>query len=331
MPYFSRVILYFTLTCFVGLTACLPDEGLDVSNIDAKVHIHRFDRAFFETDTSTFQDELSQLKNGTFAPFFSSQQSESFWRHQRTVDFMVELAKEAKRVFTDDSMLSGSTEQLWKHYRYIFPDAPVELTVYTYISGLDFDFPVIFVDSISTVFIALDLFLGNEHPAYAQQAEYLNTKHTTTYLPVVLGRSMISPLLRQMPSDLSLISEMIHHGKQLYTLNKLLPSISGQDLMRYSPKEWRFCVENERMVWRFMVEQDFLFDQRAELKRRFTEEAPFSKFYMEFDNETPGRIGRWIGWQIVDAYMQHHPEISLIELLQKTDHRKLFNESRYKP
>jgi hypothetical protein len=331
MPYLQRVVSFLVLL-FVGLlAACAPDDTLDVSNVEANVQIHRFDRAFFETDTSNFSEELRRLQNGEFAPFFSSQQSMSFWRHQRTVDFMVELAKESAKQYPDDNTLSYISKSLWKHYRYIFPDAPVDLTVYTYISGLDFDFPVIFVDSISTLFVSLDLFLGSDHPAYGRQADYLNTRHSPTYLPVEMAKTVMEPWVRRDPSDLTLLSEMIRFGKELYVLNKMLPDVGKEKLLRYNEAQLAFCKNNERMIWRFLLEQDMLFDQRAELKRRFTEEAPFSKFYMDFDSETPGRIGRWIGWQIVEQYMQRNPQTSLIELLQIKDHRKLFQESRYKP
>jgi hypothetical protein len=30
---------------------------------------------------------------------------------------------------------------------------------------------------------------------------------------------------------------------------------------------------------------------------------PF-KFYLEIDNETPGQVGGWMGWQIVRSYMK---------------------------
>ncbi len=332
MPYIQRISSFLSVFLCVALfNACAPDDTIDVSKVDANVQIHRFDRTFFKTDTANFHDELDRLRNGVFAPFFSSQQSASFWRHQRTVDFMVELAKETKNVFPNDAYLLETSTNLWKHYRYLFPDAPVDLTVYTYISGLDFDFPVIFVDSIATVFLSLDLFLGSDHPAYGRQADYLNTQHTPEYLPVEMAKTMIAPWVKSDPSDLALLSEMIRYGKQLYVLHKMLPDISKKDLLRYTNDQLAFCEDNERIIWRFMLEQDMLFDQRAELKRRFTEEAPFSKFYMDFDNETPGRIGRWIGWQIVDDYMQRHPQTSLLDLLQTKDHRKLFQESRYKP
>jgi uncharacterized protein YjaZ len=72
-----------------------------------------------------------------------------------------------------------------------------------------------------------------------------------------------------------------------------------------------------------------LYDTDATLARRFIYPAPFSKFYLEFDNETPGRVGAWIGWQIVRSYMKNNT-VPLQQLLAM-DARELFELSRYKP
>ena len=50
---------------------------------------------------------------------------------------------------------------------------------------------------------------------------------------------------------------------------------------------------------------------------------------MAQDALSPGKIGVWIGWQIVRSYMKHN-DVSLQELL-KIDESDLFNKSKYKP
>ena len=59
-------------------------------------------------------------------------------------------------------------------------------------------------------------------------------------------------------------------------------------------------------------------------------DAPFSKFYLEIDNESPGRVGAWIGWQIVRSYAENHPDVKLQDLLA-LDAKTLFEQSKYKP
>ena len=40
-------------------------------------------------------------------------------------------------------------------------------------------------------------------------------------------------------------------------------------------------------------------------------------------------VGLWLGMQIVDSYMQRHPEVSLDSLLHITDYQRILKESKY--
>ena len=42
---------------------------------------------------------------------------------------------------------------------------------------------------------------------------------------------------------------------------------------------------------------------------RFIKPLLFSKFYLEIDNQT-GRVGQWLGWQIVRSYMENHEDVT---------------------
>jgi uncharacterized protein YjaZ len=88
--------------------------------------------------------------------------------------------------------------------------------------------------------------------------------------------------------------------------------------------------DNERYMWQYFIENELLFQTQSSLSLRFIDPAPFSKFYLEIDNDTPGKVGQWIGWQIVRSYMDKNPNTSLEELLSMSA-RDLFNKSNYKP
>ena len=72
-----------------------------------------------------------------------------------------------------------------------------------------------------------------------------------------------------------------------------------------------------------------LYESNVKNEFRFINEAPFSKFYLEIDNESPGRVGQWLGWQIVRSYMENN-DVSLDQLLV-TDAKTIFEKSKYKP
>jgi len=61
---------------------------------------------------------------------------------------------------------------------------------------------------------------------------------------------------------------------------------------------------------------------------RFIGPAPFTS---SFTNDSPGRTGSWLGWQIVRKYMKKNPEITLPELMKDDDYQKILNDSGYSP
>jgi uncharacterized protein YjaZ len=126
-----------------------------------------------------------------------------------------------------------------------------------------------------------------------------------------------------------LLSLMIYAGKDLYLKDKLLPELTDDVKIGYTKEQITWCQENESYMWRFFIDGNLLYDSDTKLPNRFINPAPFSKFYLEIDNQSPGRVGAWIGWQIVRSYMDNNPT-SLQDML-KMDAKQLFEKSKYKP
>ena len=115
----------------------------------------------------------------------------------------------------------------------------------------------------------------------------------------------------------------------MYLKDLLIPQVSDADKIGYSPEQIAWSEENENYIWRYFIDEKLLYDSDPKLAGRFINPAPFSKFYLEIDNESPGRIGMWIGWQIVRSYMKNN-DVSLQQLLQ-ADAKEIFDNSKYKP
>jgi uncharacterized protein YjaZ len=63
-------------------------------------------------------------------------------------------------------------------------------------------------------------------------------------------------------------------------------------------------------------------------KQKFIIDAPFTSF---FGNDSPPRLGCWIGYQIVDKLMQDNKSITLPELMNDYDSQKILKRSGFKP
>ena len=108
----------------------------------------------------------------------------------------------------------------------------------------------------------------------------------------------------------------------------LMPCTWDSLFTGYSAFETTDIEEHEPVIWASLLENEVLYEKNPFIKDKFLSERPTTS---EIGENCPGRIGRWIGWRIVQKYAQQFPEITLPELMQQRDAQKFFNESKYKP
>ncbi len=321
----ANIFISLVLVSFYG---CQNEHsGVNLSSIKQETRFNQFEKDFFETDTNNFSQELNSLKE-KYPVFFMQNALDNFWKQQRTDPGQIELYQKSQEVFNG---LQRQNEQLnlaVKHFYYYFGEDK-HFHFYSYISNLDFNYPVLLADSLC--FAALDLYLGRNQKYYAHLPQYLIFYRQPRFLVRDCIEELIKNRISPPKTPGSLLDDMIYHGKILYALYSLMPEEKESSIIKYPEAKLEFCRQNERSVWAYFIENQMLFDTSQELKRRFIELAPFSKFRMKFDNETPGMIGRWVGWQIVKAYMEKNKPISLEQLLQEQDARKILKLSGYRP
>jgi hypothetical protein len=125
-----------------------------------------------------------------------------------------------------------------------------------------------------------------------------------------------------------LIDRMIYEGKLLYLLDATLPGTPDSLKIGFSQKQLAFCADRENAMWTYLAEHKMLFsNERMDIKR-YTDDAPYTS---SFTADSPGRTGCWLGWQIVKAYMKKNPGMTIPELMEEKDCRKILNYSAYQP
>jgi hypothetical protein len=146
-------------------------------------------------------------------------------------------------------------------------------------------------------------------------------------VPECMRQIGISLLPGNLP-ERTLLDQMVLHGKVLYFLNQVLPGSPDTLIMGYTPAQQRWCMENEDKVWAMMIEKDMLFSTDPFVINRFIQDGPFTSGLPE---ESPAMLGRWIGLQIIRAYMKNHTGAGLDELFKLNDSQSVLSSSRYKP
>ena len=51
----------------------------------------------------------------------------------------------------------------------------------------------------------------------------------------------------------------------------------------------------------------------------------------EIGNKCPGRIGAWLGWEIVNEYSKNNGAMSLQEIMANPDAQEILNKAKYNP
>nr|WP_315206735.1 gliding motility lipoprotein GldB [uncultured Flavobacterium sp.] len=290
-----------------------------VTAIPLEVKVERFDKIFFETPPQ----DLEKVKK-QFPFFFPPGNDDSVWLNKMQDPLWRELYTEVQKKYGDFEPVKLELETLFKHIKYYFPKTKTPKVI-TVISEMDYKNKAIYADSL--VVISLELYLGKNHKFY-QFPNYLkqNFEERQIAPDVVSSFSVrnIPPVL-----DKDLLSQMIYYGKQLYLKDLLLPDYTDAEKMGYSPAQIIWCQENESYMWRYFIEKEMLYSNDQKLISRFINPAPFSKFYLEIDNDSPGQVGAWIGWQMVRSYMKNN-DVPLVDLL-KTNAKEIFVKSKYKP
>ncbi|HEY6144096.1 MAG TPA: gliding motility lipoprotein GldB [Flavobacterium sp.] len=315
-----KIIFIITLT--IAFVSCDKKSKAEkeVEEIPVEIKVERFDKLFFETEPK----DLGKLKK-QFPFFFPEGNDDGVWLEKMQNPLWRELYTEVEKKYSNFDPVQEELENLFKHIKYNFPETKTPKVI-TVISEMDYNNKVIYADSL--LIISLELYLGKEHKFY-QFPKYLkeNFEQKQMMPDVVSSFSVhkIAPVL-----DKNLLSQMIYFGKQLYLKDVLLSEEYGDaDKIGYSPEQIKWCEENESYMWRYFLEKELLYSDDSKLESRFINQAPFSKFYLEIDNDSPGRVGTWIGWQIVRSYMKNN-EVPIEQLL-KMNAKEIFEKSKYKP
>ncbi len=314
---------------FLVIASCLLFVSCDkkskvekaVEEIPVQMNLFRFEQAFFETTPQTLPEVQAE-----FPDFFPEGTPDQVWIEKLQNPQWRELYAEVEKKYKNFNAKQTEIEDVFKHIKYYFPTVQPP-KIYTAIGEMDYNNKVIYAND--KLIIALELFLGSKHKFYVDFPEYISQNFEERQMMPEVAASFAIGILPP-PSDKTLLAEMIYRGKELYIKDILLTeNYTDAEKIGYTPLQQAWSEENEAYLWSYFIENKLLYSADAKLGNRFINLAPFSKFYLEIDNESPGRIGCWVGWQIVRSFMKNN-KVSVQDMI-KMNANELFEKSKYKP
>jgi gliding motility-associated lipoprotein GldB len=306
----------------LSLLSCSKNtvQKIDVSKIEVTVEVDRFEQKFYTTTIET----LPKLKS-EYPYLFPTQNHDSVWIQKINNAEEKELSKRSEEVFKDFKNEKTQLEDLFKYIKYYHPSFKEPKTI-TLITNLDYQSKVMYADSL--LFISLDMYLGRKSEVYQDFPMYLAQNFDKSHLIVDVAESIRNTYFVTNRSR-QFIDLIIDEGKKMYMLDAYLPTLSDAEKMGYTIENLNWVEANEAQMWKYFIENKLLYSTDSNLISRFITDAPFSKFYIDIDKESPGRVGVWLGWQIVRSYMSNN-NVTLQQLLQ-TNAETIFKQSKYKP
>jgi hypothetical protein len=335
--FFPLLILF--VSCKTGKK--LPD----VSNIQVSVHVERFDQALFAIDTNHVEQSLLDL--GRQYPYFISDfavnilgtgpladtSEQAFFAFRRFVSSYAPVKDSLDLKFgpSEGGMIpiEKGLQKGFQYLKYYFPKYNLPPKVVSYIGP--FDAPGVALTRY-TLAIGLQLYAGRYFPFYlsSQGQElfpvYISRRFEPEYVVPNCMKALAEDIFPDQSQGKPLIEQMVEKGKSWWLIDQLLPEMEDSLKTGLTEKQLKWCLANEGQIWNYFLDQN-LYSLEPDLIKNYIGDAPYTQGMPE---ASPGNIGQWVGWRIVQKYASMHPDSSPEELM-KTPARSIFDEAKYKP
>ena len=303
-----------------------------------EVEIVRFDSALLAVRTDSVKQDVMRLYADyeEFIPLYVEgvlrlPMEDTAYFSEQLANFLVDTTMGfaqtnalAKERFANVDSLQEALNTGFSRLHYLYPEWEIP-TVYLFVSG--FNSTVIYYEDMMGV--GVDMYLGSDYPYYNQVVyDYQKTTMQKEYVVRDVMSMYLAYNIAYNSKYNRLLEQMIFRGKQLFLLSQLLPDAPAWQVIGYTPEQWAWCEHYERAIWNRIMEKRDLFKTESSVLSSYMNEGPFTA---EVTQDSPGRLGLWVGWRIVESYMSHNEEVSLYDLINEGDAQKILEQSFYKP
>lgn len=223
-----------------------------------------------------------------------------------------ELQQVVDSAFYPFDNYQAAFENAFAHYQYHFPGAPIP-KLFTYNSG--FNYGVFPTDS--TIGVGLEWYIGSQHAIVERLPgeifpQYLKKNMESEYLVADALKGWF--LVKNYHPDLlksNFLENLIFYGKALYLVDACLPYEKDQVKLNYTNSELKWVNDNLKNIWAEIVKNKWLFTKDRKVMNQWLLDAPFTK---GLPQESPGKVGVWLGLEMVRQYMNKHEDKPLSAL-----------------
>ncbi len=299
-----------------------------------KIKIHRYEKALFNINKKSIRSELKKLlpEYSFFIPEKELNDSLSLLQMKNflTDPLIVSLYDDCIKIYPDLTDIETNLGKAFSLYKFYFPKKKIP-EVYSCVSGLDYELPIKFSDSVMV--ISLDMYLGKDNINYKNALSsyvpsYIIKRFKKDFIIPGCMREIAYTLVDNSKENKNFLDYITYEGKILYFLDATLPDTPDSLKMYYTPAQLKWCEDNEANMWSFIIDRKLLYSTDVTMISKLCSDGPFTSV---FSKQSPSRTGIWIGWQIIRKYMEENENVSLTELFMNQDSQDILTKSKYKP
>lgn len=338
-------ISLFVIAIFFSACSCNSKKNyeVDVSNIKVGLKTERFDKEIIslahQADSDPYEPIISlHKKYGDFFNFYMQEILAMDFAGDTSralADSLLVFLKNPyyQSVFDTTVLVYNNVDDInskladgFKHYLFYFPQTHIPTIIY-YLNG-----PRAFTYGDSLLAIGLDNYMGSDfwyyHAVQPPIPQFLIRRLRKEYIVPNAMEVMATNLFPFADDGKKLIDELIYKGKINYLLQHILPQTPDSLISGFSQVELNWLDENETEIWKFYLKNNLLYETDPMVFKKYISDAPNTS---GMPPESPGNTGSWLGWKIVQKFMQENPNYTLKSLMQETDAQKILTLSKYKP
>ena len=228
------------------------------------------------------------------------------------------LMDDASRKFVNMSRYEESLSQAFTAMKGYVPSIRIP-HVYTQISGLNQS--IVVCDTL--LGISLDKYMGVNYDLYKT---YFYNYQIRSFAPDRMVPDCVYyylcanyPLSERKDKFYQV---MLYEGKMHWITSHIVQNSKFEKAVGYSETNLKWLSKNTDAVWGKI--QTLLYSDDPTTIRNYMEPAPCNA---DFGEGSPNMLGVWFGIQIIDAYMNNHPDVTIGDLLRENDYGKILRET----
>lgn len=339
-PSFRAIVILTFATLWIISCHTAPEQNIEKDNINSQqenrveVDIYPFYKALISIDTLNIDLGIKKLyanDSNFFKQYVEEVIGVEFKQKDKiktelygflTSKEVVQLNQQVLDTYQNLDTVADNLSTLFSRLQYDFPTIKQPRITF-FVSGLNKK--ILYQEK--NIGIGIDFYLGEKCRYYKQYFyQYQQYLLQPKFLSIDILDAVIRANIKFETDKDRLLENMLIEGKIAYLKQKTLSQNPLEDILGYTPQQYQWAMKYEAQIWKTIVGKKDLFSTDKQLINRYLNPAPFTS---PISQESPGRLGVFIGYRIIDSFMKHNQNTTTAELVGLNDAQYILQKSNY--